>query len=149
MSEIEAKRSVFRAWLLPELGTKRIDAIGVRDIEALKAKMLKKGRSAKRVNNTLTTVLNRMLKYAVEIEIIEAAPTVRFVKMPPQEFDFLDFAEYERLVEAAKEEPPLYGAVLAAASGCWSSRRGRARRRRRSWSSPGTRAWGSRSAICT
>jgi hypothetical protein len=82
-SEVDAKQSIFRSWLKPVLGTRRLDDIGVRDVEALKAKMLKKGLSAKRVNNTLT-VLSRMLKYAVEVEILESIPRIKFVRCLPR-----------------------------------------------------------------
>jgi integrase len=112
-SEVEAKRSTFRSWLVPELGRRRLDEIGVRDIEALKAKMVAAELTPSRINNVLTC-LNRMLKYATEIELLEYAPRVRFVKKGVQDFDFLDFAEYRRLVEAAKQEPALHAAILAA-----------------------------------
>lgn len=112
-SEVEAKRSILRTWLVPILGRKRLDEITVRDVEALKAKMLAKGRSPKRVNNTLT-VLGRMLKYAVEVGILESSPRVRFVRVPPRELGFLDFDEYARLLDAAVAEPEVRTAILVA-----------------------------------
>lgn len=112
-SEVEAKRSVLRVWLVPAFGKRKLDAIRPRDIEALKARMLKEGKSAKRVNNTLT-VLSRMLKYAQELEVIESVPRVRFVPVPAADFDFLDFDEYHRLLDAAEEEPSVRTAILAA-----------------------------------
>lgn len=112
-SEVEAKRSVLRTWLLPAFGKRKLDEIKLRDVETLKAKMLKEGKSAKRVNNTLT-VLSRMLKYAEELEVIESVPRVRFVPVPAADFDFLDFDEYRRLVVAAEEEPLVRAAILAA-----------------------------------
>lgn len=115
-SEVEAKRSLLRAWIKPHLGKMPLDEIGVRDVEALKAAMLKEGRSPKRVNNCLT-VLNRMLKYGAEVGILESVPRIKFVKVPPQDFDFLDFDEYGRLLEAAAGEPAVQAAIITAGDG--------------------------------
>lgn len=112
-SEVEAKKSVLRAWLVPRFGKRQIDDVHLRDVEVLKAGMLKRGLSAKRVNNTLT-VLNRMLKWAVETGRMESSPQIKFLPVPPQEFDFLDYAEYARLLAAAAEEPLVQTAILVA-----------------------------------
>ena len=55
-----------------------------------------------------------MLKYAEEIGILESVPRVRFLRVPPQEFDFLDFDEYARLLEAAEAEPEVKAAIMVA-----------------------------------
>jgi len=56
-----------------------------------------------------------MLNYAAdEAKVIQEAPTVRFLKLPPQRFDFFDFAEWDRLVEAARQDPEWYPAILVA-----------------------------------
>lgn len=60
-------------------------------------------RAAKTVNNVLT-VLNTMLKKAVEWGGIERMPcTVRLLPMPTPTASFHDFETYERLVTAAEE----------------------------------------------
>ena len=53
----------------------------------------------KSINNVLIT-LGRTLRYAVEVGVLEAAPRVKLLRVPPQKFDFLDFEEFERLLEA-------------------------------------------------
>src|SRR5262249_7650934 len=86
-------------------------------VEMLKARLLTrkpKPLSAKSVNNVLT-VLGRTLRYAQELELIESIPRIKFLRVPPQRYDFLDFDELHRLVEAAKEEPEALAARLCAA----------------------------------
>ena len=52
--------------------------------------------------NNVLTVLNTLLKKAVEWEVIDRMPcTVRLLKAPEGAVDFYDFDEYERLVDAA------------------------------------------------
>src|SRR5207245_3001971 len=88
-----------RVHLLPELGTKRLDAITNEDVQRLKHRL--HGKSIKTVNNVLT-VLSKMLKVAVEWGEIQTLPcTVRLLKTSDGSIRFWDFAEYERLVEAA------------------------------------------------
>jgi hypothetical protein len=64
-SEQRAKENILGVWLKPRFGRTRPDQIKVRDVEALKAAMLAKQKSAKRINNTLT-VLGRILRYAAD-----------------------------------------------------------------------------------
>ncbi len=61
------------------------------------------GLSPKTINNTLTC-LHKLLDVAREWEIIENVPRIKWLKVPPQRFDFLNFDEAEKLVEAAKGE---------------------------------------------
>jgi hypothetical protein len=77
------------------------------------------------VNNILT-VLNMLLKKAVEWEVLEEMPcTIRLLAVPKFSAVFFDFEEYERLVSAT----------------------GHPRGRYRSW--PDTRISTRRSATCT
>ena len=56
----------------------------------------------KTVNNVLT-VLNVLLKKAVEWDVLERMPaTIRLLPIPQPSAGFYDFDEYERLVAAAK-----------------------------------------------
>jgi integrase len=99
-SGIAAKETALRVHLVPALGTKRLDAIGNEDVQTLKARL--SGKSPKTVNNILT-VLNTLLRIAVEWGVIEDVPcAVRLLKTPPPVATFHDFGEYERLIEAAR-----------------------------------------------
>jgi len=53
-SGIEGKESVYRVYLGPRFGKKRLDSLRNEDIQALKADMATKG--AKTVNNVLTAL---------------------------------------------------------------------------------------------
>lgn len=109
-SERMAKESMFQHHLLPEFGDRRLDEVTTRDIERFKAEKLKV-LSPKSVNNLLTC-LGKTLRYAAESEIIEKLPRVRFVKTFSRPIDFLDFEEWERLVEAARSDPETLPAIL-------------------------------------
>jgi len=113
-SEAEAKRSMLKHHLKPAFGATRIDQIRTHAIEVLKAELLAKGKSPKRVNNILAC-LGKMLRYAHEIELIETVPKVRLLKVPPQKFDFLTFEELPRLLEAVRSDKGRY-ALLTTAS---------------------------------
>ena len=99
-SGIAGKETILRVHLLPLLGTKRLDAIGNEDIQRLKSTLAKK--AAKTVNNILS-VLNTLLRVAVEWEIIEHMPcTVRLLPTSHSEAPFHDFDEYSRLIDSAE-----------------------------------------------
>lgn len=115
-SEREAKRSMLDHHLLPALGHKRLDAIGIRDIEALRAKMRGDGLSPKRINNVIGC-LNRVLRYAIEADVIKAMPKVKPLRVPPQKFDFFTFEEYARLIEAVRHDRKALAMVLLAGDG--------------------------------
>jgi integrase len=89
--------------LIPNLGSKRLDAITTEDIQQLKRHLAKK--SPKTVNNVLT-VLNVMFKRALEWDVIDRVPCViRLLPIAKSSARFHDFDEYERLVTAAHNEP--------------------------------------------
>jgi integrase len=102
-SEVEAKRSILDVHLIPAFGKRRLDEIGMREVERYKSRKLKDGLAPKTVNNHLT-VLRRLLSLAAEWEFIEAVPTVKWLKAPKPDFDFLEFVEADRLVNAADSE---------------------------------------------
>lgn len=110
-SEVKSKEGAFRRYLLPELGRLRLDEIHVRQIEALKAKMLAEGKSAKTINNACAGVLGKCLRWAHELELIESVPKIRKLKVEPAKWDFLDFSEANRLLEAAKKTPEWYAMI--------------------------------------
>jgi integrase len=54
--------------------------------------------------NKQLTVLRKLLSVASEWGLIEHVPPVKWVRVPPQKFDFLSFEEAGRLVDAADPE---------------------------------------------
>lgn len=102
-SEVQTKKGVFKNHLVPSFGTKRLDQIGVREIEAFKSQKLREGKKAKTVNNMLT-VLRKMLSVAQEWGTIAFVPKVKWLRVPPNKFDFLTFEEADRLMAAADGE---------------------------------------------
>ena len=110
-SEQAAKASMLKHHLLPAFGKMRLDEIKAHPIETLKAELLSKGMSRKRVNNVLAC-LGKMLRYAHEIEQLESVPRIRLLKIAPQKFDFLTSDEYLRLIEATNADPERQALVL-------------------------------------
>jgi len=99
-SGIAAKETIGHVHLIPTLGTKRLDAISTETVQELKHQLT--NRTPKTVNNVLT-VLNVVLKKAVEWDLIERMPcTIRLLPIPKGSAGFYDFDDYERLVAAAK-----------------------------------------------
>lgn len=98
-STIAQKEIALRVHVVPLLGATRLDAISNEDIQGLKHRMLKS--APKTVNNVLT-VLNTLLKKAVEWDVMPQMPcTIRLLKVGESAFHFWDYAEFQRLVEAA------------------------------------------------
>jgi integrase len=109
-SGIAAKETILNVHLIPLLGSKRLDAITTEQVQTLKHRL--KHRAPKTVNNVLT-VLNVLLKKAVEWEAIERLPcAIRLLPIPKPSAGFYDFDEYERLVTAAKADRTAYLIVL-------------------------------------
>ena len=67
-SEVRSKTIIFDRHLKPAFGERRLNAIGVREIDTFKSEQLKRGMSPKSVNNQLT-VLRRCLSIAVEWDL--------------------------------------------------------------------------------
>ena len=98
-SGIAAKETILNTHLIPLLGSKKLDAITTEGVQQLKHDLRHK--SPKTVNNVLT-VLNVLLKKAVEWQAIDRLPcTIRLLPIPKPSASFHDFDEYEQLVEAA------------------------------------------------
>lgn len=75
-SEREAKACILKHHLLPAFGSLPLAAIRTHAIETLKASLLARELSRKRVNNVLAC-LGKMLRYANEIEILEVVPRIK------------------------------------------------------------------------
>ena len=95
-SGIAAKEMILRVHLLPMLGEdRRLDAITNSDVQRLKFALRKK--APKTVNNILT-VLNTMLKKAVEWGVLDQLPcAIKLLPTTQRAFDFYDFDEFEAL----------------------------------------------------
>jgi integrase len=103
-STMQTKQCHLRTHLLPMFGDRRLDELRQEDIQRLKGRL--SSRSAKTVNNVLTT-LSTMLKTAVEWELIADMPVrIKQLKVTAPEMDFYDIDEYERIVAAAKHLDP-------------------------------------------
>lgn len=112
-SSVEAKEWTLRRHIVPAIGDLRLDQVTYAVIEDLKIELARKPArnrsettvklSAKSINNCLT-ILRRMLVIARKRGLIEMVPDVDWLKVPPQEFDFLDFEEAKRLLGKVDEE---------------------------------------------
>ena len=111
-SSIAAKEMILRVHLVPRLGARRLDAIRNEDVQRLKQGLGSK--AVKTVNNVLT-VLNVLLKTAVEWQVISQMPcTIRLLPVPKSSSaTYHDFGDYERLVKQAQAaDARTYVAVL-------------------------------------
>ena len=100
-SGIAAKDTIIRVHLNPMFAEKRIDSITTEDIQRLKAGLT--DRSTKTINN-IVSVLNTMLKVAVEWGVIERMPcTIRLLKTLKPKANFHDGQAYEALIKAAMQ----------------------------------------------
>jgi integrase len=118
-SSVATKEKLLRVHILPHLGGLRLDQVTYAVIEDFKVALA--GRaintdktyrdvkiatksprrlSAKTINNTLA-VLRRMLVIARKRGLIGSVPDFECLPIARPEFDFLDYAEAERLVSAA------------------------------------------------
>jgi integrase len=103
-SSIDAKEAILRNYLIPAFGDKPLDKLRQEDVQLLKGRMSKL--SNKTVNNALT-VLNTLLRCAVEWEVIRESPVkIRLLKVTQGRVQFYDFDDFERLVEAARKTDP-------------------------------------------
>lgn len=113
-SERYGKQGKLAFRLLPRFGSKRLDEINRLEIDKWKASMLAEGLEAKSVNNYLAT-LSKILRYAVDAEVLERAPRVGLLPIRPPEVDFLEEEELDRLLVAADPEPMARAAILLGA----------------------------------
>src|SRR5688572_12007317 len=98
-SGIAAKEMILRVHLIPALGNRRLDAIKSEDVQHLKHGL--EAKAPKTVNNILS-VLNVLLRKAVEWEAIEQMPcSIKLLPVTKGSAAFYDFDEFERLVESA------------------------------------------------
>ena len=109
-SGIAGKECVLRIHLVPALGDTALASITTEDVQNLKGALSTK--SPKTVNNVLT-VLNVLMRTAVEWEVIERVPcSIKMLRAPKTEASFYEFDQFERLVEASAREPQAHLVVL-------------------------------------
>jgi len=101
-SGVASKECVLRLHLVPALGDKPLAAITTEDVQQLKSAL--GARSPKTVNNVLT-VLNVLMRTAVEWNVIERVQcSIKMPRTPKGEAGFYEFDQFERLVEASARE---------------------------------------------
>ncbi len=110
-SEQASKRWILDRRLVPQFGDVPLDAIGRLEVDRFKADLQDEELGPKTINNILG-VLSRILRYAVDAEILVKKPKMELFKVGDADIDFLDFDEYQRLFEANREEPDLHAAIL-------------------------------------
>lgn len=107
------KECDFRTHIVPRLGALRLDALTYAEIEDFKLG-LTKTQSAntkhkprllrpKSIHNLLVHVSD-MLGVACKRGLIARMPDIDWIKIPPSEFDFLDFDDAEKLITGAAGE---------------------------------------------
>ena len=112
-SEARCKEYRLRLYIVPFFGKKRLDAIGVREIEHFRAHLMsREPRLELKTQRNVLAVLSKMLRYAEEIGLIDVAPRVRLPKAIDTVADFLDFDEAERLLDAAQRHYPEWYAMV-------------------------------------
>ena len=103
-SGVAAKESILRWHLIPELGSRTLGTISNEQVQRLKLRLHDK--SPKTINNVLS-VLNVLLKQAVEWGVLDKMPcSIRLVRVPRTDAAFHDFDDYERLLKAAQTIDP-------------------------------------------
>jgi len=103
-TEVRSKQIIYDLHLEPRFGRMRLDEINVAAVAQFRADLVARGDlSEKRINNILA-VLSKPLKYAVECEVILKAPRIGLFKIERPEIVAWDFAQYARLLAAAKLE---------------------------------------------
>jgi integrase len=102
-TEVRSKQIIYRCHLEPRFGTMPLDEITVSEVAQLRADLIEEGLSEKRINNILA-VLSKPLKYAVDCELIARSPKIGMFKVERPEVVAWDFAQYARLLAAAKLE---------------------------------------------
>ena len=100
-SAIASKERILRVHLIPHLGSRQLNTIRSEDVQKLKRAL--KGKAPKTVNNVLS-VLNTLLKTAVEWDVIEQMPcAIRLLPVPKSSAVFHDFDDFECLVGVTRE----------------------------------------------
>lgn len=104
-SSIRVKTSQYKNWILPHLGSLRMDKIGAEEVAKFKAILHQSPLSP----NTITPILiilRQMLAAAEERKFIKEPPKVRGPKPVEPKSKWVKTADFEELVQSAKQESP-------------------------------------------
>jgi len=113
-TEVRSKQIIYRLHLEPRFKDTPLDEIDVSAIAQLRADLVEAELSEKRINNILA-VLSKPLHYAAECNVIARVPRMGLFKCERPEIEAWDFAQYARLLAAAKaESEDWYAAVCLA-----------------------------------
>lgn len=111
-SEQLNKKMAIKNHLKPFFGKIDIDKITTLNIEEFKAKKQAEGKCNKSINNYLG-MLGKCLNCAEEWNLIDKAPKIKPLKVPPQKFRFFTEEEYNQLLdEAKKTDQEFYEMIL-------------------------------------
>lgn len=110
-SEQNQKKCIIEKHLKPAFGGLPLDKITVLLIEEFKSNKQSENLSNKTINN-ITGVLSKCLKTAEEWEIITKTPKIKSLKVAPKDPNYLNENEYNKLIEAAKEDRLSYEMIL-------------------------------------
>lgn len=95
-------RSIVQKHLVSRFGAAPVPAVTNYEIEHLKSSLRAKGLSPKRINNILSC-LRKFLSSCREWGWLKTTPSVTWLRVPPQRFDFLTIDEGARLLEANRD----------------------------------------------
>lgn len=104
-TEVRSKKFIYALHLEPRFKDTPIHLIDVSAIAQLRADLVEKKLSEKRINNILA-VLSKPLHYAGECNLIAKVPRMGMFKVERPEIVAWDFAQYARLLAASKAESP-------------------------------------------
>ncbi|MCC6158873.1 MAG: site-specific integrase [Deltaproteobacteria bacterium] len=115
-STVTAKVAMIKNHLAPYFQHRPMNSIRRRDVEEFVAAKVQEGLSPKSVNNLWGT-LSRLLRAAVEWEVIDRSPMlgVRKLKLSDPSFDFYDEDETRRFLDECLRSEPKWHPFFAAA----------------------------------
>ncbi len=96
------KNGVLRRHILPALGSHRLDAISVADIDAFMAAKRREGLKAKTVNN-IASVLHTCLTKAVDWGLLRVVPRHHWLRVSEQKFRYLTDIETRSLLDVVPD----------------------------------------------
>jgi integrase len=103
-SEMEAKLSIYKHHLGPAFGKLTLDEIDIAAIARFRTALRQEKQLSKKTCNNILAVLSKCLRYAADAQVIAHAPKVGLFKIERPHIESWDFAQYGRILEAAKVE---------------------------------------------
>lgn len=100
-STLASAEALFRNWIVPRVGDRRIDDIKTADFSTVRLAMVEAKRSAKTTNNALVGLSGLVRHWHAEHDLQAPAFRVGLVKVPKLEAAFYTDDKVARLVEAA------------------------------------------------